>query len=152
MDKRRQRESSRNYVVDASVVAKWVLPIETYQENAFKLRQNQIAGIANLFAPSILTLEVTNALWQAVRLKRLSEEEALEALKTLGDSGITLHEIDWNQASEVLAIACRLCITIYDAAYVFLSNMIKSQLVTSDTRLYEKAKSHFQILHLKDYV
>lgn len=151
MDQRGQRESTRNYVVDASVIAKWVLPIETYQENAFKLKQDQVTGIANLFAPSILILEVTNALWQALRLKRLSEEDSQEALKTLGDTIITLYELDWRQASEVLDIACELGITIYDAAYVFLSNLIGAQLITSDTKLYEKAKSSFQILHLKDY-
>jgi predicted nucleic acid-binding protein len=152
MDKRRQRESPRNYVVDASVVAKWVLPVETYQENAFLLKQDQTTGLANLFAPSIITLEVTNALWQAVRLKRVSEENAKDALKTLADTNITLQQTNWNQTSEMLDIAFKLGITIYDAAYIFLSTALRAQLVTSDTKLYEKAKGHFQILHLKDYV
>ena len=143
MDQRGQREITRNYVVDASVIAKWVLPIETYQENAFKLKQDQVSGTANLFAPSFLILEVTNALWKAVKLKRLTEEDAQEALKTLGDTIITLYELDWRQASEVLDLACELDIAIYDAAYVFLSNKIKSQFITSDTKLYEKAKGQF---------
>ena len=152
MDKRRQRKISRNYVVDASVVAKWVLPIETYQENAFKLKQDQVSGTANLSAPTFLTLEVTNALWKAVKLKRLSEEDSQDALKTLGDTKIALYELDWPQASEVLDMACELDIAIYDAAYVFLSEKLRAQFITSDTKLYEKAKGQFRVLHLKDYM
>lgn len=152
MDQRGKREITRHYVVDASVIAKWVLPIETYQENAFKLKQDQVSGIVNLSAPAFLTLEVTNALWKAVKLKRLSEEDSQEALKTLGDTKIALYELDWPEASEVLDIAFELDIAIYDAAYVFLSDKIKAQFITSDTKLYEKAKGHFRVVHLKDYV
>jgi len=97
-------------------------------------------------------LEVTNALWKAVKLKRLSKEDSQEALKTLGDTTIALYELDWPQTSEVLDIAFKLDIAIYDAAYVLLSDKISAQFITSDTKLYEKAKGQFRVLHLKDYV
>ena len=138
-------------MVDASVVAKWVLPVETCQENALKLRNDHASGMAELFAPTILTAEVANALWRAVKLQRLTEEDSQEALKTLGDTKITLCELDWSQFSQVLKIACKLGSAIYDAAYLYLSDKIKAQLVTSDTKLYEKAKEHFNVLHVKDY-
>ncbi len=137
--------------MDASVVAKWVLPVEMYQENALKLRDDHVSERAELFAPTILTAEVANALWRAVKLKRLTEEDAQEALKTLGDTKITLCELDWYQISQVLKIACMLDSAIYDAAYLFLSDKIKAQLVTSDTKLYEKTKEHFNVLHIRDY-
>ena len=137
--------------MDASVVAKWVLPVEMYQENALKLRDDHVSERAELFAPTILTAEVANALWRAVKLKRLTEEDAQEALKTLGDTKITPYELDWSQISQVLKIACMLDSAIYDAAYLFLSDKIEAQLVTSDTKLYEKAKEHFHVLHIKDY-
>jgi predicted nucleic acid-binding protein len=137
--------------VDASVVAKWVLPVEMYQENALKLRDDHVSERAELFAPTILTAEVANALWRAVKLKRLTEEDAQEALKTLGDTKIVLCELDWYQISQVLKIACMLDSAIYDAAYLFLSDKIEAQLVTSDTKLYEKTKEHFNVLHIRDY-
>jgi len=137
--------------VDASVVAKWVLPVEMYQENALKLRNDNTSGKAELFAPTILSAEVANALWRAVKLKRLSEEDAQEALTTLGDTKIALCELDWSQISKVLKIACMLDSAIYDAAYLFLSDKIDAQLVTSDTKLYEKAKENFNVLHIRDY-
>lgn len=137
--------------MDASVVAKWVLPVEMYQENALKLRNDNTSGRAELFAPTILSVEVANALWRAVKLKRLSEEDAQEALTTLGDTKIALCELDWSQISKVLKIACMLDSAIYDAAYLFLSDKIDAQLVTSDTKLYEKAKENFNVLHIRDY-
>ena len=137
--------------MDASVVAKWVLPVEMYQENALKLRNDNTSGRAELFAPTILSVEVANAFWRAVKLKRLSEEDAQEALTTLGDTKIALCELDWSQISKVLKIACMLDSAIYDAAYLFLSDKIDAQLVTSDTKLYEKAKENFNVLHIRDY-
>ena len=152
MDQRGTRENTLNYVVDASVIAKWVLPIECNQENAFKLKRDHVSGRVNLLAPSFLTLEVTNALWKAVKLKRLSKEDSEEALKTLGDTAIALYELDWQHSSETLEIGCELDIAIYDAAYLLLSNIMKEPLITSDTKLYEKAKGQFEVLHLKDYL
>ena len=94
MDPRGQRKiKTSQYVVDASVVAKWVLPIEPYQENALKLKDDYVSKRAELYAPAVLTIEVTNVLWKAVKLKRLSQEDAQEALKTLGNINLGLHEI-----------------------------------------------------------
>ena len=138
--------------MDASVVAKWVLPVEMYQENALKLRNDNTSGRAELFAPTILSAEVANALWRAVKLKRLSEEDAQEALKALNDMRIELHELDWAQASQGLEIACKLNIALYDASYLFLTNKMKARLITADNKLYETAKGHFEVLHVKDYV
>jgi predicted nucleic acid-binding protein len=138
--------------VDASVVAKWALQMEMYQENALKVKQDFESGAVELFAPSFLTFEVTNALWRAVKLKRLLKKDAENALKSFNDSQIGLYELDWNEASEVLSLSCSLDIAVYDAAYLFLSEKMKAQLVTSDTRLWEKTKNQFTVIHLKDYV
>jgi predicted nucleic acid-binding protein len=152
MDPRGQRKiKTSQYVVDASVVAKWVLPIEPYQENALKLKDDYVSKRAELYAPAVLTIEVTNVLWKAVKLKRLSQEDAQEALKTLGNINLGLHELDWAEASQILNTGCRLDCAIYDSTYLFLADKIKAQFVTSDNKLYEKSKGHFKVLHIKDY-
>ena len=137
--------------MDASVVAKWVLPGEPYQENAVKLKQDHVSGIASLSAPAFITSEVANALWRAVKLGRIVEEDAQEALKALNDMRIELHESNWVQASKGLSIACKLDLTIYDASYLSLTDETKAQFITADNKLYEKAKKHFGVLHLKNY-
>jgi predicted nucleic acid-binding protein len=138
--------------VDASVVAKWVLPSESHQENAVKLKEDFIAQLTFLSAPAFITLEVGNALWSAVKLRRITEEDAQKALRALSDMKIELHEVDWVQVSQGLRIACKLDLTVYDAAYLFLSQKMEVNLVTADNNLHEKSKKHFEVLHIKNYL
>ena len=153
MDQRRQGEiNTPLYVVDASVVAKWVLPGEPYQENAVKLKEDHVSGAVELCAPTFLVQEVANSLWRAVKLMRLSEEDAQEALKALNDMKIDFQKLDWAQAAQALEIACKLNLALYDACYVFLTKKMKAQLITADNKLYETAKESFKVLHIKDYL
>jgi predicted nucleic acid-binding protein len=138
-------------VVDASVVAKWVLPGEPNQENALKLKKDHVLGLVELHAPAFIVEEVANALWRATKLKRLSQEDAKEALNALNDMKIILCESDWMMAAQSLAIACKHNIALYDASYLFLTDKIKAQLLTADNKLYETAKDHFKLLSIKDY-
>ena len=128
------------------------MPGEPYQENAVKLKDDHASGIARLSAPAFIVQEVANAFWRAVKLGRIAEEDAQDALKALNDVGIELHSLSWTQISQALSTACKLDLTIYDAAYLFLTDKTKARLVTADTKLYEKAKKQFEILHVKDYV
>lgn len=138
-------------MVDASVVAKWVLPGEPDQENAVKLKNDYVLGLIELHAPAFIVEEVANALWRATKLKRLSQEDAKEALNALNDMKIVLYELDWAAATQSLVIACKHNIALYDASYLFLADKIKAQLVTADNKLYETAKDHFKLLNIKEY-
>ncbi|MEM2994500.1 MAG: type II toxin-antitoxin system VapC family toxin [Candidatus Bathyarchaeia archaeon] len=139
------------YVVDASVIAKWILPGEPYQEVAVRLKEDFVSGIVELCAPNFIVEEVAKALWRAIKLERISEKDAEESLKALNDMKIELHETDWVQASHELNIACKLDLTVYDAAYLLLANKRKVSLITADEKLYEKAKQRFKITHIKEY-
>jgi predicted nucleic acid-binding protein len=104
-----------------------------------------------LHAPAFIVEEVANALWRATKLKRLSQEDAQGALIALNDMKIILYELDWAQAAQSLAVACKHNIALYDASYLFLTGKIKAQLVTADNKLYETAKDHFKLLNIKEY-
>lgn len=140
------------YVVDASIIAKWILPGEPYQENTAKLKEDFVAGQVELCAPTLVVHEVANALWRAIKLGRISENDAKEALEVLEDMKIELHESSWTKACQELSVACKLDLTVYDAAYLLLSEKARASLVTADEKLYEKAKEHFKIIHIKDYL
>ena len=64
------------HVVDASVVVKWVLPGEPYEESALKLKQDHLSEITHMFAPSFMVHEVANSLWKAVRQGRITQKDA----------------------------------------------------------------------------
>jgi len=139
-------------VVDASVVIKWVLSGEAYEENAAKFKDNQLSENAEMFAPSLMIYEVANSLWKAIKLKRITQEDAFRAMKDMGDLQINLQEQYWTEASREFGIAIKLDITTYDAAYLALSEKMNAPVITADDKLYEKAKGRFKVLHLRDYV
>lgn len=152
MDQRRQGEiNTPQYVVDASVIAKWILPGEPFQTKAIKLKEDHVLGIAELNAPSLIMQEVANALWKATKLKRISLTDAKEALKALSDLRIKLHQSDWAQTSEELSLAYNLNLTIYDATYISIADKMKIPLITADQKLYKTAQNHFKIIHIKEY-
>jgi len=130
---------------------KWVLPDEKYQENADKLKHNFLCGEILLFAPSFITQETANALWMAVKQGRIQQIDAQEALKFLQNTQLRLYELNWTDVSQSLAIACKLDIAIYDAAYLFLCDKLGAQLITADNQLFEKAKAYFKVKHIRDY-
>jgi predicted nucleic acid-binding protein len=148
---KRGRDKTPRYVVDASIIAKWVLPGEPYQEDAVRLKEDFVAGIVELCAPNFIVEEVANALWRAIKLERISEKDAKMALEALGDMKIELHETNWVQASHELNIACKLNLTVYDASYLLLTNKTKTSLITADEKLYENSKRHFKVTHIKEY-
>ena len=130
---------------------KWVLSGEPYDENSDRLKQDYLSGTINLSAPSIAVQEVANSLWKARTLGRILQEDAQEALKILQGMRIELHEFNWIEISEALNIACKLNLAIYDSTYLLLSEKLKAQLITADDQLYQKAKEHFKLLHIKNY-
>ena len=154
MDSRRQGAISVTslYVLDACVVLKWLLPDEPYKEKADKLKQDIMSEEAKMCAPSFMVQEVTNALWKAIKLRRITQEDAKEALKNSDDLQINFYEVNWAEASDELSIASKMDLAVYDAAYLFLSEKMNAKLITSDDKMYQKAKGHFRVLHLKDYV
>ncbi len=154
MDSRRQGAISVTslYVLDACVVFKWLLPDEPYKEKADKLKQDIMSEEAKMCAPSFMVQEVTNALWKAIKLRRITQEDAKEALKNSDDLQINFYEVNWAEASDELSIASKMDLAVYDAAYLFLSEKMNAKLITSDDKMYQKAKGHFRMLHLRDYV
>ena len=57
-----------------------------------------------------------------------------------------------SQTSKEFTIANKFGITTYDAAYLSLSEKMNAPIITADDTMYEKAKGHFKVLHLRDYV
>ena len=139
-------------MVDASVVSKWVLSGENYEENAAKLKAEYVAGNVDLSAPSFMVQEVTNSIWKAIKQKRITLETAQSALENLDALQINLYCINWMEACEELAIATKNDLTVYDAAYLFLAEKMNAQVITADDKMCQKGKSQFRLLNLKDYV
>ena len=119
-------------IVDASVVLSAFFPDEA-QEQAQALIREHVMGRVALGAPSLLLYEVTNAVVQARRRNRISDEQAEQILSALEDLGIALQPVPWAQ---MLPLALRFDRSAYDAAYLALAESTGRPLITGDRRLY----------------
>jgi len=125
-------------IVDASVILSAFFPDED-QVQAQTLIREHVMGRMELAAPTLLLYEVTNAVVQARRRGRVSDEQARNVLTAFEGLGIALEPVTWQQ---ILPLALRFDRSAYDAAYLALAEMTECPLITGDLRLYNAVHEH----------
>jgi predicted nucleic acid-binding protein len=115
------------FVVDASVVVKWVLE-EPDSEIAVGL------GRHPLLAPSLLHTECASVLWKAARRGFITAEQATERLAVICEAGIDRMP-DSVLLPGAMGHALRLGHPIYDCLYIEAALWARMPLVTADRRL-----------------
>jgi len=119
------------FVVDASVVAKWYVP-EKHHERARALRDDYLEGKHDLVAPALMPFEVVNALKYS---GHYDNDRLVEASTTLPEYGIDL--VPYRKLGPVAEVVVDLDVTVYDASYVALAHANDATAYTADSRLLE---------------
>jgi predicted nucleic acid-binding protein len=127
------------FVLDASIVAALAFPDE---ENELAIAVGQRLLEEDALVPPIWPFEVSNAIVNAVRQKRLTWDETgpiAESLKLLA-SGIVIAAPTIDEAlGGTLDLAHQHRLTAYDASYVYLARRERLPLATLDLRLRRAA-------------
>jgi len=119
-------------VVDASVAVKWFKPHgEQHLEQALELLVGHRNGDVTLAAPSLMRLEVINALWS----RRIDAGRLGQVARDLDDFELLWFEIDRGLTEVSARIAAEARLTVYDAAYAALAVRLDAELVTCDAEL-----------------
>lgn len=135
-------------IVDASVILSAFFPDEA-QDQAQALIRDHVIGQVQLTAPTLLLYEVTNAVLQARRRGRISDEQAEGILSAFEGLGIVLEPVTWQQ---ILSLAVRFDRSAYDAAYLALAQVTEQDLVTGDLRMYNAVREHLDCVQwIGDY-
>ena len=123
-------------VLDASVVVKWLPPLdkEPLAERAKTLLLQWMNAELELFVPDLLAAEVANALWRAARQGRCTREQAKTALSLLMNHKLPVFPSE-PLLSQALDIAVEQGRTVYDSIYVSLAKSINAELITADEKL-----------------
>ena len=135
-----------SYVIDASVIVKWVMGDreEPDQEKATGLLTSWAEGKDDLWAPTLWEYEVANFLGRELAPEAKSK---MEILRKLGIRGIALTDAMiercflWMKAKNV---------SFYDAAYLAAAREVGAVLVTADEKFVRKMDSHEPMITLKD--
>lgn len=123
-------------IVDASVILSAFFPDEA-QDQAQALIRDHVIGQVQLAAPTLLLYEVTNAVLQARRRGRISDEQVDDILSSVEGLGIVLEPVTWQQ---MLPLAVRFDRSAYDAAYLALAEVTEQRLITGDSRMYNAVR------------
>jgi len=124
-------------VLDASMALSFVLADEFTAESERALSTIAAEGA---LVPALWEFEVLNGLRSAERRGRISEAAITNALQGLSGLRIETHRQSVDRP-QVLAIANRLDLSVYDASYAWVAMQTNLPLATLDSRLGEAAAS-----------
>ena len=132
-------------VVDASVVVKWFI-VEEDTDKALLLRDDFVAEDVQLHVPSHLPFEVLNAM----RFNPdVTEARAIQVQSALDRCGFIVHPLREEFARRAVHVAFAGDLSIYDAAYLALSQVLETKFVTADEALMRAGGRN--AIPLRDY-
>lgn len=133
--------------VDASVVVKWFLE-EEFAEEARKLRNDHLAEAITVEAPAVLPFEVLNAARFSGALDR---SELVRIADALEQASIPLYDLGGSLAAKALEVALETDLTVYDASYVALAQILDAPLYTADEEMLRATRGLAPVKHVRTY-
>ena len=139
----------KQWVLDASVAAKWLLPPkdEPFSAEALHLLDQYAAGDMALLVPDLFWPEIGNILWKSVRAGRIAEATAckgLDLLATLNIPSVPSEPL----LGDAFRIATTFDRTVYDSLYAALAVQSGCQLITADERLAHAVGTRLPVVWL----
>lgn len=128
-------------ILDASVVAKWVLPDEDLVAEAQMVRTAMLQKRVRITAPAVLWTEVAHAIIRAVRRERLDHDEARVLADQLLDVRPLVEAVDVDPR-DTIRTALLVGVGAYDAQYLTLGALLSSTVITADRGLWERGRAH----------
>jgi predicted nucleic acid-binding protein len=135
-------------IVDANVVLRAFFPDEA-QSKAQAVIREHVAGRVHLMAPALLPYELSNAVWQAERRRRITPAQADEILLAMAGLDIEIVSQTWGVMLPLARLFDR---SAYDAAYLTLAQDSGQPLLTGDLRLFNAVHGQLDwVLWIEDY-
>ena len=125
------------YVVDASVVVKWLVD-EAHSTEAAGL----LDGGSTFVAPALVFAEAANALWAMHRRGHAGADDVAEAVATLRAAPISLPVSMLQLTAAAARLADDLDHPVYDCFYLALAVQTQYPVVTADMRFHDKVRAH----------
>ena len=125
------------YVVDASVLVKWLVDEEFSVEAATLLDRG-----FTLVAPGLVFAEATNALWAMHRRGDMSAADLADAARLLEDVPVSVPVSMLELAASAARLAVDLEHPAYDCFYLALAIQRQYPVVTADIRFHDRVRAH----------
>jgi len=134
-------------VLDTSVIGKWFKE-ETNSEIALKIREEFYQGKHEIVIPDLVLYELSNALRYD---KKFNEELIYTSIDSLINMELNIVLPTEEIIKNAISLALKYYVTVYDAIFLSLSQIIDATFITADEKLYEKVKKLKNVKFLKDF-
>jgi len=129
-------EKLNKVVLDSSVVIKW-FSNEEGTDKALVIREKYINGDIEIAIPDLVLYEVANALRYNTSINENDIKEAVDSLNKLEiDIIVPTKEI----TNLAISYALKFGLTVYDAFFLSLADVLRFTCITADEKLYNKVK------------
>jgi len=125
------------YVVDASVVVKWLVGEEHSDRAADLLNRG-----STLVAPTLVFAEAANALWAMRRRGDITPDDLADAVAALRAAPVSAPISMLQLSASATRLAADLDHPVYDCFYLALAIQTQYPLVTADGRFHRKVSNH----------
>lgn len=140
--------TSRQVIVDASVIVKWLnQEREQLTKEAFDILEQAECGTLSLLTSDLATHEVLNAL---IRGKGLRERMLEFAVHAFFDLPLVFLDTNFEIASLAAIIAEKHGVTFYDAVYSSIASIHQCPLVTANPK-HQKSTTFSRTIPLGDW-
>jgi predicted nucleic acid-binding protein len=136
------------YLVDTSVVVKWV--VERDEADVVHARQLLLAHGRNdcsLTVPELLFVEFANALTVG---HRKEAPRVRQAIRFLRDLGLKIVSLQWEALDRAIDLADSKRVAVYDSYFLTLAEHLGILLVTADEKFLRRISPHPSVLALRD--
>jgi predicted nucleic acid-binding protein len=126
----------RVFVVDASLVVKWLVP-EVHSEAA----RRWLEVSHDYIAPDLVFPEAGNAIWKKIRRRELHQQEGqrlVADMSAIGVEAVSMRAL----LPDAHALAVATGVTVYDAMYLTLAVRLETQVITADDRFVRRIAEH----------
>ncbi|OGM19914.1 hypothetical protein A2714_04220 [Candidatus Woesebacteria bacterium RIFCSPHIGHO2_01_FULL_38_9] len=134
-------------VIDASIALKWLKEGESYRDEALSLYQRHKTGKELIIAPSLIFIEIANAL---VTKSATTEETIKKSLSIVFKTNLKIHETDNENLIQASTFAKKFKTSVYDMLYAVVAKERSAILYTADEKFIEKTGFKF-VKHIKDF-
>jgi predicted nucleic acid-binding protein len=136
----------KNYVVDASVILKWVVgnKRESDYEKAVALLETWTKGDIELSAPILWQYEVGNFLGRSL------QDEAMDTMSLLLNLNIKNVVLSNDMINRCFSWMRQKKVTFYDVSYLAAASEIKGTLITADEKFTDEMRKTNRICLLKN--
>jgi len=123
-------------VLDTSVIIKWLIDEEDTPK-ALEFQKDHIDDKERIVVPELIFYEVANVL---ATKSSLLQKDTEDALIFLFEIELETYSLSLSEFILSLSLSYEYKITIYDACYVALSQVLRCEFITADKKLFEKIK------------